>query len=100
MSRAPVQPDILRSVTTNTNMLTDIALLLTGLIVGAMNAIAGGGMLIGFPVLSALGTPAPFANATANIVSMPGQVASAIGYWKYLKRVPARYLLLLIPVIA
>jgi len=78
----------------------DIALLLTGLIVGAMNAIAGGGMLIGFPVLIALGTPALFANATANVVALPGQVTSAIGYWKYLRRVPPRYLLLLIPVIA
>jgi uncharacterized membrane protein YfcA len=77
----------------------DIALLLAGFIVGAMNAIAGGGMLVGFPVLIALGMPALFANATANIVSLPGQVASAIGYCKYLKRVPPRYLLLLLPVI-
>jgi uncharacterized membrane protein YfcA len=28
----------------------DIVLLLTGFIVGAMNAIAGGGMLVGFPL--------------------------------------------------
>ena len=77
----------------------DIILLLAGFIVGAMNAIAGGGMLVGFPVLIVLGTPALFANATANIVALPGQIASAIGYWKYLKRVPPRYLLLLLPVV-
>jgi uncharacterized membrane protein YfcA len=81
-------------------MIKDIVLLLTGFIVGAMNAIAGGGMLIGFPVMIALGVPALFANATANIVSMPGQITSAFGYRHYIRRVPARYLLLLIPVIA
>ncbi len=78
----------------------DIILLLAGFVVGAMNAIAGGGMLVGFPVLIAVGTPALFANATANIVSLPGQIASAYGYRKYIRRVPLRYLLLLIPVIA
>lgn len=80
-------------------MIKDIVLLLTGFMVGAMNAIAGGGMLLGFPVLIAAGTPALLANATANIVSMPGQLASAFGYRQYIKRVPLRYLALLIPVI-
>jgi len=80
-------------------MLKDIILLATGFVVGAMNAIAGGGMLLGFPVLIAVGTPALFANATANIVSLPGQVASAFGYRQYLKRVPLRYLALLVPVV-
>jgi uncharacterized protein len=80
-------------------MLKDILLLLAGFIVGAMNALAGGGMLIGFPVLIAVGVPALFANATANIVVLPGQLASAFGYRTYLRRVPPRYLLLLIPVI-
>lgn len=77
----------------------DIILLLTGFVVGAMNAIAGGGMLIGFPVLIAVGTPALFANATANIVALPGQLTSAFGYRRYIRRVPPRYLLLLLPVI-
>lgn len=77
----------------------DIILLLAGFIVGAMNAIAGGGMLIGFPVLIALGMPPLIANGTGNIVTFPGQVTSAIGYWKYLRKVPLRYALLLVPVI-
>src|ERR1700761_5187414 len=80
-------------------MIKDIVLLLAGFVVGAMNALAGGGMLIGFPVLIAVGIPALFANATANIVVLPGQIASAFGYREYLRRVPLRYLLLLIPVI-
>ena len=51
-----------------------------------------------FPVLIAVGVPALFANATANIAVLPGQITSALGYREYLKRVPLRYLLLLIPV--
>ena len=75
----------------------DVILFLVGLIVGGMNAIAGGGMLIGFPVLLAVGMPALVANATANIVVLPGNLAAAYGYRKYLKRVPRIYLLLLVP---
>lgn len=76
----------------------DILLLLVGFVVGVMNAVAGGGMLIGFPLLVALGLPPLVANATGPIVTMPGQISSAIGYRKYLRKVPKRYALLLIPV--
>lgn len=81
-------------------MLKDIALLLVGFVVGAMNAIAGGGMLVGFPVLVALGIPALTANATGSIITAPGQLASAIGYWKYLRKVPIRFAWLLLPAVA
>src|SRR6266702_7761946 len=77
----------------------DIVLLLAGLVVGAMNAIAGGGFLVGFPVLVALGIPPLVANATGNIIVGPGQLASALGYQKYLRKVPLRYAVLLIPII-
>jgi len=80
-------------------MIKDIVLLLAGCIVGTMNAIAGGGMLVGFPTLIALGVPPLFANATANIVTLPGQIASAFGYRRYLRKVPPRFLLLLLPVV-
>lgn len=79
-------------------MLNDIILLLAGFLVGGMNAVAGGGMLIGFPVLLALGTPALFANATANIAVLPGQLSSAYGYRRYIKQIPLRFMLLLIPI--
>jgi len=75
----------------------DIFLFLAGIVVGAMNAIAGGGMLIGFPVLLAVGVPAISANATTGIVVLPGNLAASFSYRKYLKRVPRSYLLLLIP---
>jgi uncharacterized membrane protein YfcA len=62
-----------------------------------MNAIAGGGMLIGFPVLLAAGLSPLTANITSNIVVLPGLVSSAYGYRKYLRTVPRRYAVLLIP---
>ena len=79
--------------------MTELTLFITGIIVGGMNAVAGGGMLIGFPVLVALGVPPLVANATGAIISGPGQVASAWGYRKYLRRVPRRFALLLIPLV-
>ncbi len=80
-----------------TNMLKDVILFLVGIVVGAMNGIAGGGMLIGFPVLLATGMPALVANATSNIIILPGQITSAFGYRKYLSQIPRAYLLLAIP---
>src|SRR4051794_20113220 len=59
-----------------TNM-QDIGLFLVGIAVGGMNAIAGGGILIGFPLLLAAGLPALAANATCNIVVLPGALSSA-----------------------
>jgi len=78
-------------------MVIDSLLLFTGIIVGAMNAIAGGGMLIGFPVMVSLGLPPLVANATGNIVTIPGQLSAAWAYRRYLRKVPLYYLLLLIP---
>jgi uncharacterized membrane protein YfcA len=77
----------------------DIILFLVGIVVGAMNAIAGGGMLLGFPVLLATGMHPLVANATSYLVVQPGNLAAAFGYRKYLKRVPKQYLLLLIPTV-
>ncbi len=77
----------------------DAILFLTGLVVGSMNAIAGGGMLVGFPVLLALGAPAIVANATTSLIVLPGGVSATYGYRRYLHRVPRQYLLLLIPAV-
>jgi uncharacterized membrane protein YfcA len=73
----------------------DIIILFVGMIVGAMNAIAGGGMLIGFPVLLGLGVPPLVANVTANIITPPGQLAAVFAYRNYLRKVPRRYVLIL-----
>lgn len=74
-----------------------IVLFLTGIVVGGMNAIAGGGGLVGFPVLIATGLPALVANATSFVVTLLGQISSAFGYRDYLKKLPKIYLLLVIP---
>jgi uncharacterized membrane protein YfcA len=78
-------------------MLTDVLLFVVGLFVGAVNSVAGGGMLVGFPTLIALGLPALIANATGKVVILPGQLSSAFGYHKLLRTVPKRYLLLIVP---
>jgi uncharacterized membrane protein YfcA len=75
----------------------DIILFFTGIIVGVMNAVAGGGMLIGFPVLLATGLTPLVAAATTNIIVFPGQMTSAFGYREYLRRIPRRFLWLLLP---
>lgn len=80
-------------------METDVLLLCVGVVVGVMNAIAGGGMLVGLPVMIALGIPPITASATGALITSPGQVASAIGYRKYLRRIPPRYAWLLIPIV-
>lgn len=77
--------------------MTELILFLVGIVVGAMNAIAGGGTLVGFPVLLAVGVPPLIANATSSIIVLPGQISSAYAYRKYIKQLPKRYLVLIIP---
>lgn len=78
-------------------MYNDLFLFGAGLLVGGLNAIAGGGMLLGFPALLAYGLTAITANATGVVVVLPGQLASAFGYRDYLRRVPLKYAWLLVP---
>ncbi len=47
---------------------------------GLVNAIAGGGTLISFPTLVAVGVPPVHANATNTVALWPGQVSSAVAY--------------------
>jgi uncharacterized membrane protein YfcA len=75
----------------------ELLLFVTGIVTGVMNAIAGGGGLITFPVLMATGMPALTANATNNIAVLPGQIASVYSYRKYLHRIRKRYIFLVIP---
>lgn len=78
-------------------MATDIILFLTGIVIGMMNAIAGGGSLVGFPVLISVGLPPIVANATSYLTVIPGQISSAFGYRQYLREIPRLYLLLILP---
>jgi uncharacterized membrane protein YfcA len=49
-------------------------------VAGAINAIAGGGSLITFPVLVWLGRPAILANATNTVSLAPGSIAALWGF--------------------
>lgn len=46
----------------------------------AINAIAGGGTLVTFPALIALGVPPIIANATSSVALLPGALGSVWGY--------------------
>ena len=47
---------------------------------GGMNALAGGGTILTFPVLLLLGESAITANATSTVALLPGAAASLFGY--------------------
>ena len=51
-----------------------------GFIAGMLNAAAGGGSLISFPALVAVGYPPLTANVTNNVAVAPGYVGGAVGY--------------------
>src|SRR5688572_17476961 len=53
---------------------------LAALVGGVMNSIAGGGTLLTFPALIALGVPAINANATSTVALWPGALGSMWGY--------------------
>lgn len=81
-------------------MMNDVLLFVVGLCVGVMNAVAGGGGIVGFPALIAFGGLSPLvANATYNVVNSISQLASAYGYRQYIRATPKAYLILLIPCI-
>jgi uncharacterized protein len=61
--------------------LTQLALVvLAAMIAGAMNSIAGGGTLLTFPALVALGIPPINANASSTVALWPGALGSMWGY--------------------
>jgi uncharacterized protein len=63
-----------------------VALLaIAGFLAGALNAAAGGGSLISFPALIAVGYPPLMANVTNNVAVAPGYVTGATGYRRELR---------------
>lgn len=51
-----------------------------GLLAGGVNAVAGGGTLISFPALLAVGVPPVAANITSSVGLVTGYLGSAVGY--------------------
>jgi len=56
-----------------------LLLVLAGVVAGGVNALAGGGSLLTFPVLIATGLPPLQANVTNSVAVFPGYVSSALG---------------------
>ncbi|MHC9043144.1 sulfite exporter TauE/SafE family protein [Microbacterium saperdae] len=59
---------------------TVVLLAVAGTASGAINAIAGGGSLVTFPTLLALGYPPVIANVTNTVAALPGYLGGAWGY--------------------
>lgn len=57
-----------------------VMVVLAALVGGMMNSIAGGGTLLTFPALIALGIPPLSANATSTVALWPGAIGSMWGY--------------------
>ena len=57
-----------------------LMLALAGLLSGTMNAVAGGGSFVSFPVLVLAGLPPIAANATSTVALFPGTLASTWAY--------------------
>ena len=57
-----------------------VLIILGGLGAGIFNGVAGGGSLLSFPLLLALGYPALTANVTNTVGIWPGYVGSAAGF--------------------
>jgi uncharacterized membrane protein YfcA len=59
----------------------EVALLAAaGFVAGAVNAVAGGGSLISFPALLAVGYPSVAANVTNAVAVLPGYVGGSLAY--------------------
>jgi uncharacterized membrane protein YfcA len=62
---------------------------------GAVNALAGGGTLITFPLLTAIGIPAVAANVTSTVALCPGYLGATLAQMQNLRGQGHRLLLLL-----
>lgn len=62
------------------NLIPYLVAALAAVAAGAVNAIAGGGTLLTFPALIAVGIPPIIANATSSVALWPGTMSSMWGY--------------------
>jgi uncharacterized protein len=76
-----------------------LAVAAAGIAAGAVNSIAGGGALITFPTLVALGLPPLAANVTLTTGIVPASVGGALGYLDLLRRQGERFRRLLVPLL-
>lgn len=69
----------------------------SGVVAGAMNAVAGGGTLLTFPTLIWTGLSPIHANATNTVALVPGALAGAWGYRREMQNTESKRYVLLIP---
>jgi uncharacterized membrane protein YfcA len=81
-------------------VVTVLLLVLAGFGAGIVNGVAGGGTLISFPTLLALGYPALTANMTSTVGIWPGYLGGTGGFRKEIGAQSARVRELAIPAIA
>jgi len=62
-----------------------VLLVVAGFLAGAVNAVAGGGSLISFPALLAVGYPSVTANITNQVAVLPGYVGGSVAYREELR---------------
>ena len=80
-------------------MLELLAVAAAGAAAGAANSVAGGGALITFPTMVALGLPPLSANVTNTVGIVPASVGGALGYSDLLREQGARFARLLPPLL-
>lgn len=71
--------------------------MLAAFFAGAINSVAGGGTLISFPALLALGLPSIAANATSTVAIWPGSIGSMWGFRREIAASSPRHRWLAVP---
>jgi uncharacterized protein len=77
----------LSSLTADLQFIDYVLIVLSALVAGVMNSIAGGGTLLTFPALVGIGVPPIVANATSTVALWPGVAGSLWGYRRELSGV-------------
>ena len=80
-------------------MLELLAVAAAGAAAGAANSVAGGGALITFPTMVALGLPPLSANVTNTVGIVPASIGGAVGYADLLREQGERFARLLPPLL-
>jgi uncharacterized protein len=75
-----------------------LPLVLAGLLAGTMNAVAGGGSFVSFPVMVLAGLPPVAANASSTVALFPGTMASTWAYRDSLRGVAGISMKVLLPI--
>jgi len=73
------------------------ALAVIGAVASGINAVAGGGSLLSFPALVALGVPPLQANATNALALWPGSISGALGFLNKLEKTKRALYVMILP---